>query len=179
LRQERGEVNLSNETNIEGTSLPFAVTMKLLKNGHFLSEVVAETENDLYCGIEMDAGTGWLDAADLYHRMVDKKREQIAKTFSVCHSYEKWGEMQQEVVKIRVKLRRLAVASPALETPTPAPVATKEVERIDTRGEWFREWDTMCNTINVPPRWYRVGMVLSGIWILFYLVTYPIFHFFF
>lgn len=88
-------------------ALPFSVTMTLTRNGHVLSESIAETEDDLYCSIEMDTGTGHLDAAGLYQRMADKKRDHLSETFSVCNSYEKWGAMQQEVVKIRVKLQRL------------------------------------------------------------------------
>ena len=88
--------------------LPFAVTLTLSKNAQVFSESVAASADDLYCLIEMDSGTGHLDAAGLYQRMADKKRDHLSETFSVCHSYEKWGAMQQEVVKIRVKLQRLA-----------------------------------------------------------------------
>ena len=88
-------------------ALPFSVTMTLTRSGRVFSESVAETEGDLYSLIEMDTGTGHLDAAGLYQRMADKKRDHLSETFSVCHSFEKWGAMQQEVVKIRVKLQRL------------------------------------------------------------------------
>lgn len=88
-------------------ALPFSVNMTLTKNGHVFSKFVAETENDLCCTIEMDTGTGWLDALGLYQRMANKKRDHLSESFSVCNSYEKWGAMQQEVVKIRVKLQRL------------------------------------------------------------------------
>jgi hypothetical protein len=87
--------------------LPFRVTMTLSKNGHVFREFVAETCDDLSCAIEMDTGAGWLYAAELYQRMATKRREHLSETCSVCHSYEKWGGMQQEVIKIRVKLQRV------------------------------------------------------------------------
>ena len=87
-------------------ALPFSVTMTLSKNGHVYREFVAKTCEDLCCKVEMDSGTGELDALGLYLRMVDKKRDLLSETFSVCNSYEKWGAWQQEVVKIRVTLQR-------------------------------------------------------------------------
>jgi hypothetical protein len=87
--------------------LPFSVTMTLSKNGHVFREFIAKTCDDLSCPIEMDTGTEWLDAAELYQRMATKRRDQLSETFSVCHSYEKWGAIQQEVVKVRFKLQRL------------------------------------------------------------------------
>ena len=90
--------------------MTYPVKLKLYKNGHLFSELIAENEDELYCRIEMDTGIGWLDAAPLYQMMLDKGREHITDTFRVCHSYEKWGDMQQEVVKVKVRLERLAVA---------------------------------------------------------------------
>jgi hypothetical protein len=91
----------------EEAVLPFSVTMTLSKNGHVFRELIARTCNDLSCPIEMDTGIGWLDAAELYQRMAIKNFDQLSETFSVCHSYEKWGGMQQEVVKIHALLKRL------------------------------------------------------------------------
>ncbi len=67
-------------------TLPFSVMMILSRNGHVFSESIAENGDDLYCLIEMDTGTGNLDAAGLYQHMADKKREHLSETFSVCHS---------------------------------------------------------------------------------------------
>lgn len=46
-------------------------------------------------------------------------------------------------------------------------------DRIDTRGEWFREWDMHASYVNRIPRWYWLGMVLSALWLVVYLVIYP------
>lgn len=87
--------------------MPYPVKFELYKNGYLFRESIAEKEDDLYCPIEMDTGTGWLDASPLYEKMQAKKRDQVAETIRVCHSYEKWGAMQQEVVAIKVRLQRL------------------------------------------------------------------------
>jgi len=157
---------LSDEPHPIKDCLPFPVTITLLKNGQILCERVAESETDLYFSIEMDSGTGQLDTTELYWRIVTNKRERTVKTIRVCHSYEKWGAMQQEVINVRVKLQRLV-----LEPPANAAVLQNDDVRVDTRGEWFREWDPMSSSINTLPRWYRVGMLLSVMWIVYYLMA--------
>lgn len=87
-------------------ALPFRVNLTLFKDGNLLREFIAESESDLYCRIEMLTGIGWLDAAQLYQALLDKGCSEITDTFRVCHSYEKWGDMQQEVVKIKVRMHR-------------------------------------------------------------------------
>jgi hypothetical protein len=148
-------------------ALPFSVTMTLSKNGHGFSEFVVRTCDDLSCAIEMDTGTGWLDAAELYQRMANKKRDHLSETFSVCHSYEKWGGMQQEVVKIRVKLQRVP------DVPLRSTVIqVSGSELIDERGEWYSEYSG-AGYIYQLPRWYRLGMVASALWLVIYLLVYP------
>jgi hypothetical protein len=83
------------------------VKLLLYKNGHVFEERIAENDDDLQCFIEMDTGTGSLDAAGLYQILLDKGWDSAIKTYSVCHSYEKWGELQQEEIEITVKLFRM------------------------------------------------------------------------
>ncbi|MEQ1915814.1 MAG: hypothetical protein ABL856_03725 [Gallionella sp.] len=45
--------------------------------------------------------------------------------------------------------------------------------RVDIRGEWFREWDVYASHVNRIPRWYWVGMTLSALWLVVYLIIYP------
>lgn len=90
--------------------MTYPVKLALYKNGHLFGELIAENEDDLYCRIEMDTGIGWLDAAGLYQKLLDKGCDQVSETFRVCNSYEKWGAMQQEVVKIKVKIQRVEAA---------------------------------------------------------------------
>lgn len=87
--------------------MPYPVRLSLYKNGYLLGESIAENPDDLYCRIEMDTGIGWLDTAGLYQKLLDKGGNHVTDTFRVCHSYEKWGDMQQEVVMIEVKMQRL------------------------------------------------------------------------
>jgi len=162
---------LSDEPHPIKGGLPFPVTITLYKNGHILCARVAESETDLYFSIEMDSGTGRLDTTELYWHIVANKRERAVKTIRVCHSYEKWGAMQQEVINVRVKLQRLAPSAATFETPAIEAISHKNETRIDTRGEWFREWDPMSSSINTLPRWYRVGMLLSVMWIVYYLMA--------
>lgn len=83
------------------------VKLELFKEGNFYDEFVAETEDDLYCRVEMLTGIGWLDTEPLYLALLAAGREQMTETFSVCHSYEKWGDLQQEVVKVKVRMHRI------------------------------------------------------------------------
>jgi len=87
--------------------MPYPVKLKLYKNGHLFSERVAENDDDLNCPIEMDTGTGWLDALGLYHKLVQRGCYQVTDTFRVCNSYEKWGDLHQEVIVIKAKLQRM------------------------------------------------------------------------
>jgi hypothetical protein len=89
--------------------MSFPVKLELYKDGHLFSELIAENEDDLYCSIEMDTGIGWLDAEPLYQLLLEKGCAQVSDTFRVCNSFEKWGAMQQEVVSIKVCLRRIEV----------------------------------------------------------------------
>jgi hypothetical protein len=83
--------------------MTYPVKLLLFNNNHLFQEVIAENENDLKCPIEMDTGTGWLDAAGLYQKLLHKQKP-VTEVFKVCNSFEKWGAMQQEVVKIKVKM---------------------------------------------------------------------------
>lgn len=87
--------------------MQFPVKLQMYKNGHLFCEFEAENEEDLYCAVEMDTGTGWLDAAGLYQKLLDKECNEVTANYRVCNSYEKWGAMQQELVDIKVRLQRL------------------------------------------------------------------------
>jgi len=91
--------------------MSYPVKLELYKNEHLISEIIARSDDDLHCPIEMDTGIGWLDATPLYQIFFDKGCIQVTDTFRVCHSYEKWGAIQQEVIEIRVRLQRASAAS--------------------------------------------------------------------
>ena len=55
----------------------------------------------------MDTGIGWLDAEPLYQQLIASGRDHATDTFRVCHSYEKWGDLQQEVVEVKVRMHRI------------------------------------------------------------------------
>jgi len=48
-----------------------------------------------------------------------------------------------------------------------------EKGREDLRGEWYAEYDIYSASINRPPRIYWIGMLLSAIWLVGYLIIYP------
>lgn len=87
--------------------MTFPVELRLYKNGYLIREVIAEDEDDLYCTVEMDTGIGRFDAAGLYQQLMDRECDQVTGSFRLCNSYVKWGQMQQEVVIIRVRLSRI------------------------------------------------------------------------
>jgi hypothetical protein len=91
----------------ERLTMSFPVKLELFKEGVFYDEVIVEQEDDLYCRIEMLSGIGWLDAEPLYQRLLVSKRDVVVEHFRVCHSYEKWGELQQEVVNVKVRMHRI------------------------------------------------------------------------
>jgi len=85
--------------------MSYPVKLALYRNGELVGEFLALNEDDLRCPVEMDTGTGWLDAAPLYQKLLEKGCGQLTDTFRVCHSYQKWGSMQQEVVQIEVRVQ--------------------------------------------------------------------------
>ena len=87
--------------------MSYPIKMELYKNGCRLYDGVAEIADDLRCPIEMDTGIGWLDAYPLYRELQEKGGREISGSVKVCHSYEKWGALQQEIVRIKVRLRTL------------------------------------------------------------------------
>ena len=85
--------------------MSYPVKLELFKNGQLLYSLIAKNADDLNCNIEMETGIGWLDAFPLFQKMLNKGTDHITKTICVCHSYEKWGGLQQEEVKIKVRLQ--------------------------------------------------------------------------
>ena len=70
-------------------------------------EIIARSEDDLNCRIEMLTGIAWLDNFPLYQKLMNNNLERVTEIFRVCLSYEKWGDLQQEVVKIKVRMQRI------------------------------------------------------------------------
>ncbi|OIO68847.1 MAG: hypothetical protein CO186_08245 [Zetaproteobacteria bacterium CG_4_9_14_3_um_filter_49_83] len=83
------------------------VRLGLYKGGRLFDEVSARELADLNCRIEMLTGIAWLDVREMYAQMLALDVNSIEGTFKVCHSYEKWGDMQQEVENIKVWMERV------------------------------------------------------------------------
>jgi hypothetical protein len=92
---------------IDGVGMREPVKLELFKEGVLFEELIANCEDDLYCRIEMDTGIGWLDVEPLYQRLMASERDHVTDTYRVCHSYEKWGDLQQEVVEVKVRMHRI------------------------------------------------------------------------
>jgi hypothetical protein len=142
--------------------MTYPVKISLYKNKYLFREFIAENENDLHFTIEMDTGTGWLDAAGLYQKLVDKRSAQVSGIFRVCHSFEKWGGMQQETVDIKVKMERLPEA-PKLDITQPnsdEPIMFSSIQAKDAHASWVH--------LNHPHAiyWIGVGMLLNLILVL-------------
>jgi hypothetical protein len=87
----------------------YPVKLELFKDGAPYEEFIASSEDDLNCRIEMLTGIGWLDAEPLYQELIASGRDHVTDTFRVCHSYEKWGDLQQEVVEVKVRMQRIKI----------------------------------------------------------------------
>ena len=85
----------------------FPVRMRLFRNGHQFDEVVVEDADQLSYHVDMDSGFGRIDVANLYRRFSCRNCARLEESFRVCHSYLKWGAMQQEVQDITVRLERM------------------------------------------------------------------------
>jgi len=83
------------------------IKLEIFKEGTLFEEIFPESVDELYFPIEMMTGVGWLDTEPLYQALLLTKRKHITDTFLVCHSFEKWGGMEQEVVKIKVRIHRI------------------------------------------------------------------------
>lgn len=137
--------------------MTYPVKVSLFKNSHLLREFIAANEHDLKCPIEMDTGTGWLDAAGLYQKLLDKQKP-VTEIFKVCNSFEKWGAMQQEVVKIKVKMEPIQDGSSSnLEATNPdflESMRNAQVEKLQRKIE-----TNQSHAIY----WIAIGIVLSGL----------------
>lgn len=156
--------------------MQYPVKLELFKDDVFFEELIANNADDLYCRIEMDTGIGWLETEPLHQMLVASGREQVTDTFRVCHSYEKWGDLQQEVVEVKVIMHRIKPCSASEEKRTEYcanSVTDRVEERVDLRSEWYAEFDVYAASINRPPRIYWLGMILSAIWLVGYLIIYP------
>lgn len=137
--------------------MTYPVKLSLFNNNHLLREFIAENEHDLKCPIEMDTGTGWLDATGLYQKLLDKQKP-VTEVFKVCHSFEKWGAMQQEVVKIKVKMEPIADGSSsnlgAMNPDFLGAMRNAQIEKLQSKIE----------TDQSPAiYWISIGIILSGL----------------
>lgn len=135
------------------------VKVELWRDGAMFREFVAHRSDELKFRIELMTGVAWLDVREQYMVMMAMKLDRFAHPWQVCHSYEKWGGWQQEVAEIEVRMQRMTT------------------EREDLRAEWYREWylaeTAYAGRIPRPPKIYWLGMALSAIWLLAYLLIYP------
>ncbi len=137
--------------------MTYPVKLSLFKSNYLLREFIADDERDLKCPIEMNTGTGWLDAAGLYQELLDKQ-EPVTEVYKVCNSFEKWGAMQQEIVMIKVMMEPILdgpssnleeINPDVLKSMRDAQVAKlqKKIEAKQSRAIY----------------WIAIGIVLSGL----------------
>lgn len=84
------------------------VRIELWRNGSSFSEFVARQPSDLNCRVEMMTGLGWVDVGDQHRMLIEMELEQLVQPNRVCNNYRKWGDLQQEVVEIEVRMQRMA-----------------------------------------------------------------------
>lgn len=93
-------------SGIETLAPPVQVT--LLTAGRIEQEFVARQVSDLRVRIELLTGIVWLELLPCYQEFVASGKESFRTRERVCHSYEKWGDWQQEVREVEVRLQWIA-----------------------------------------------------------------------
>jgi len=84
--------------------MSFPIKVELAKNGYVFETRVAESTKELIFHIDMLTGVGKLDTLPLYEKMRQQGCAEISQTMRVCHSFEKWGDWQQETANIKVRM---------------------------------------------------------------------------
>ncbi len=162
--------------------MQYPVRVELFKDGLYYKKFIAQSEADLNCRIEMMTGIAWLDTTPLYQALLVTGRDHVTDIYPVCHSYEQWGGLQQEVVRIKVQMYRLDRAKFPVndghnDSMTSFSQNKTAQDREDLREEWYLEWylyySAYAGWIPKPPPIYWIGMALSAIWLAAYLVIYP------
>ncbi len=137
--------------------MTYPVKFSLFKSNYLLREFIADDERDLKCPIEMDTGTGWLDATGLYQELLDKQ-EPVTEVYKVCNSFVKWGAMQQEVVMIKVMME------PILDGPSSNLEATNSDRFESMRNAQVEKLQGKIETKQSRAiYWIAIGIVLSGL----------------
>jgi len=87
--------------------LDVPVQVELRRDGRIWQTLQARQASDLRIRVEMMTGVGWLELQPLYAHMLTCGEQEVRSQERVCHSYEKWGDWQQEVVEIKVRMSKL------------------------------------------------------------------------
>lgn len=91
----------------EDELLEIPVVLEFRREDREWQTLEARQLSDLSIPVEMMTGTGWMELLPLYCEMLDAGASSIAEKKRVCHSFEKWGDLQQEVVEVMVRMHLL------------------------------------------------------------------------
>lgn len=87
--------------------LEFELQIEILQNGKVVRSARVSNRADLRFSFELMTGIGWLDLWPYYFEMKETGERRLKLSERICHSYEKWGELQQEVLEVEVRMLRV------------------------------------------------------------------------
>ncbi|WP_035384053.1 hypothetical protein [Ferriphaselus sp. R-1] len=93
--------------NEDDFPLDFAVQIKILQDGKLAQSGRAVRRSELRFCFELTTGIGWLDLWRYYDALRETGEPRLSVPERVCHSYEKWGDWQQEVLEVKVNMQRV------------------------------------------------------------------------
>lgn len=94
----------------EDFPLEFAVQIEIAHEGKLIRSGCAARRAELRFCFELVTGIGWLDLWRYYAELKETGAASLSVPERVCHSYEKWGDWQQEVMELEVRMRRFPVS---------------------------------------------------------------------
>lgn len=88
-------------------ALEFELQIEILQNSKVVRSAHAVSRADLRFCFELMTGIGWLDLWRYYVDLKETGERSLSVSERVCHSYEKWGDLQQEVLEVDVRMFRV------------------------------------------------------------------------
>lgn len=137
---------------------------------------------DLRVRVELMSGIAWLELMPHYQRLIEQGLDELQVSDRVCHSYEKWGDWQQETLAVDVCLQRMGAGAGQYFEKEIRQDAEENVQwdseekrdevREDLRAEWYREFAPFAASKPCIPRIYWLGLAASAVWLVVYLLLY-------
>lgn len=93
--------------NKDDFPLHFAVQIEIWQDGKLIRSECTARRSELRFRFGLMTGIGWLDLWRYYDELRETGELRLSVPERVCHSYEKWGDWQQEVLEVTVNMQRV------------------------------------------------------------------------